>query len=143
MHHLAFMKKEWGFIDKILSGRKTIESRWYKAKKVPWGKIKRGDTVYFKNSGESVTAKADVSSTFQFEELTPKKVKGILDRQGRELGISKENFSGFYKRFKDKRYCILIFLENPQRIKPFKIDKKGFGAMASWICVDDIGQIKI
>lgn len=137
------MKKEWEFIDKILNGRKTVESRWYKAKKVPWGKIKRGDTVYFKNSGEPVTAKADVSSTLQFEELTPKKVKGILDRHWRELGISKEKFSDFYKRFKDKNYCVLIFLENPQRVKPFEIDKKGFGTMASWIRVEDIGQIKV
>lgn len=28
MIHIAIMKKEWGFIDKILTGQKIIESRW-------------------------------------------------------------------------------------------------------------------
>ncbi|RLC32736.1 hypothetical protein DRH13_01250, partial [Candidatus Woesebacteria bacterium] len=69
------MKKSWGFTQKILDGGKTIESRWYKTRRVPWRKIKKNDTVYFKNSGESVTIKTRVSSVVEFEELTPKKVK--------------------------------------------------------------------
>jgi len=55
------MRKSWGLLPKILTGEKTIESRWYKNKCSPWGKIKRGDVVYFKNSGEPVTIKAEVS----------------------------------------------------------------------------------
>ena len=29
MQHVAIMKKSWGLTDKILSGQKKIESRWY------------------------------------------------------------------------------------------------------------------
>ena len=54
MDHVAIMNKSWGLIPKILSGSKTIESRWYKTKRTPWDKIAKGDTVYFKNSGEQV-----------------------------------------------------------------------------------------
>lgn len=30
MEHVAIMRKSWGLTDKILSGQKKIESRWYK-----------------------------------------------------------------------------------------------------------------
>jgi len=44
--------------------------------------------------------------------------------------------------FKDKKYCLLIFLKNPQKIKPFEINKFGFGAMCSWISVNNINTIR-
>ena len=136
------MKKNWGFIQKILDGEKIIESRWYKTRRAPWGRIKKNDTVYFKNSGEPVIIKAIVSSAIEFEELTPKRVKKILSKYWGDLGISKNEVSSFYKNFKNKRYCILIFLKSPKKVTPFKINKKGYGAMASWICVEDIKRIK-
>jgi ASC-1-like (ASCH) protein len=142
MDHLAVMKKSWGFTQKILNGEKTIESRWYKTRRAPWKRIKKNDTVYFKNSGEPVTIKAIVSSVVEFEELTPKRVKEILGKHWGDLGISKNEVSSFYKRVKNKKYCILIFLENPKKIEPFKINKKGFGSMASWICIEDIKRLK-
>ena len=40
MEHVAIMKKSWGFIEKILGGQKTIESRWYSLKSKPWDNIK-------------------------------------------------------------------------------------------------------
>jgi len=48
----------------------------------------------------------------------------------------------FFERFKDKRYCILMFLRNPTEINPFDINKAGFGAMSAWIAIDDISKIK-
>ncbi|MEJ2348005.1 MAG: ASCH domain-containing protein [Patescibacteria group bacterium] len=137
------MKKDWYFIKKILSGQKTIESRWYKSKYSPWGKIKRGEIVYFKNSGEPIIAKAKISKIIEFKELTPKKVKEILNKYWKKLGITKDEYASFYRIFKDKKYCVLIFLENPEKVKPFNINKKGFGAMASWLCVEDLKKIKI
>ena len=142
MDHLAIMKKSWGFTQKILDGGKTLESRWYKTRRAPWGRIKKDDAVYFKNSGEPTTAKAIVTKVIEFEELTPRKVKGILNRYWKDLGILKEELPAIYKRFKNKKYCILIFLKNPKEIKSFKINKKGFGAMASWICIEDIKRLK-
>lgn len=45
--------------------------------------------------------------------------------------------------FKDKNYCLLIFLKNPREINYFDISKKGFGAMSAWITVKNIKEIKI
>jgi len=44
-------------------GEKQIESRWYVNKINPWNKVKVGDTVYFKNSGDPVTAKVRVKKS--------------------------------------------------------------------------------
>ncbi len=142
MDHLAVMKKSWGFIQKILDGEKIIESRWYKTRRAPWGRIKKDNIIYFKNSGEQVTIKAIVSDVVELEELTPKRVKKVLSKYWGDLGISKNEVSSFYKRFKNKKYCILIFLNNPEKVTSFKINKKGFGAMASWICIEDIKKLK-
>jgi len=143
MEHVAIMKKSWGLTDKILSGQKKIESRWYKNKARPWDKIKKGDTVYFKNSGEPVKIKAEVSGVMQFEDLTPKLVKDIFNKYGKDDGIEKTDFSEFFEMFKNKKYCLLVFLKNPVEIKPFEIDKTGFGAMSAWIAIDDINRIKV
>ena len=131
------------FVPKILDGRKTIESRWYKTRRAPWGKIKRNDVVYFKNSGKPATIKATVARVIEYNNLTNKEIKRILGEYWKRLGISKEGVPSFYKRVENKNYCILIFLKNPKKVTPFKVNKKGFGAMASWICVEDINKLKL
>ncbi len=99
MHHVAIMKKSWGLTQKILSGEKNIESRWYKAKCAPWDRIKPGDMVYFKDSGESVTLKAQVHKFLQFSDLTPQKVQEILNQYGKEDGIDTIDLPEFFKLF--------------------------------------------
>ncbi len=143
MDHVAVMKKEWGFVEKILSGPKTIESRWYLTKHKPWDMVAAEDIIYFKNSADLVTARAWVEKVMQFENLNFKKVKEMLDEYGQDIGIEKKDLPEFLEKFQDKKYCILIFLKNPQIVQPFAINKKGFGAMASWITVKDICDIKI
>ena len=142
MEHLAIMKKSWGLTEKILDGEKTIESRWYKTKRPPIDKICIGETVYFKDSGDPVRLKAEVSDIKQFSNLTPRKVREILDEFGEKDGIDKSKTDYFYDTFKDKKYCILIFLRNPEKVEPFYIDKKGYGIMSAWICVNKIDDIK-
>lgn len=142
MDHIAIMRKSWGLTEKILDGRKKIESRWYSVKYKPWDNIKKGETIYFKNSGEPVRLEAKVGKILQFTDLTPKKVKEILDKYGKDDGIEKEKIPEFYKRFKNKKYCILIFLKNPEEIRPFDIDKSGFGAMSAWITISSISMIR-
>ena len=135
---------------KILSGEKTIESRWYKTKCEAWGKVKTGDTVYFKNSGEPVSVKAKVTKVLQFENLSFRKIKEILKKYGNGIGfrqLSNGNSivdgMGFFNLLKSKKYCALIFLKNPRKVKPFNVDKRGFGAPRAWLTVKTMNQIKI
>lgn len=143
--HIAIMRKSWGLTQKILSGEKTIESRWYMNRYKPWGNIDCGDTIYFKDSGEPVRIQATVDKVIQIEDLTPKKVRKILNQYAKAdgLGVDKSDITTYFERFKNKKYCLLIFLKDPKEIEPFEIDKSGFGAMAAWLTVDNLDKIKI
>jgi ASC-1-like (ASCH) protein len=128
--------------NKILTGEKTIESRWYKSKRPPWVRISTGDTVYFKNSGDLVRIRAEVKNVVEITDLTPDKVKAVLVKYGKKDGIEKDDARTFYYRFKNKRYCILVFLKNAAEVKPFQIDKRGFGVMSAWIYAPTLLHIR-
>ncbi len=142
MDHLAIMKNN-GFLEKIESGEKAIESRWYKSQKTPYDIIKMGDQIYFKRSGKDVTLTSKVSRVIQFDELNEKKIKEILNTYGSSIGLEKESIDKFYQSVKDKKYCVLMFLTSVKHINPFKINKKGYGNMSAWISVKDINKIRI
>lgn len=143
MHHIAIMRKSWGLTQKIATGQKTIESRWYMNRSAPWNNIHIGDTVYFKDSGEPVTLKTTVADVLQFDSLTPAKVRSLLEQYGHQDGLADEDIPHYYELFKHKRYCMLIFLKDVQTITPFHIDKTGYGAMAAWITAPTIESLQV
>ncbi len=142
MHHVAILSKNLDFLPKIISGEKTIESRWYKAKYVPWDKIRTGDIIYFKNSGDLVTVRAQVTRTLQFQQLSQNKISRIAKRYYKEIGFS--SAGALEQHAQGKEICILIFLEKPVHLaKPFAINKKGYGSASAWLCVQNIKSIAI
>ncbi len=143
MDHVAIMKGSWKLTEKVLSGEKRIESRWYSTQRAPWNRIKPGDIVYFKDSGEPVGVRAAVGKVLQISDLTPDKVNRILNEYSHIDGLDKNRMPYFFDLFKDKRYCVLVFLKNAARIEPFNINKKGFGVMSAWITIDDVDKIKV
>jgi hypothetical protein len=143
MQHIAIMQKSWGLTEKIATGQKIIESRWYNVKYLPWGKIFPGEKIYFKNTGEPVAIQAEVDKVLYFSDLTPEKVQAILAKYGKSMGIEAPDIPRFFEMFKQKKYCMLIYLKNAQRIPPFKINKQGFGVRASWISVERVSQVSV
>ena len=138
MDHVAILSKKTKWLSKIISGEKTIESRWYRFKKTPYDVIKKDDIVYFKESGEPVTTVSDVSKVLFFENLDQEKIIKILKQYGTGIGI----LVSYASMLKSKNYCTLIFLKNVKEIEPFQVNKTGFGMMSAWISVDDINKIK-
>lgn len=141
--HIAIMRKSWGLTDKILSGEKIIESRWYQNRCRPWSNIKNNDTIFFKDSGFPIKLCAKVDRVLQFDKLTSNTVLKILKRYGSKSGIQADKIGEYYEMFKKKNYCILIFLKDVKPIEPFEINKAGFGSMSAWITVDNIDKVKI
>ncbi|HLC51839.1 MAG TPA: ASCH domain-containing protein [Candidatus Nanoarchaeia archaeon] len=138
MDHVAILSKKTKWLSKIISGEKTIESRWYRFKKTPYDVIKKDDIVYFKESGEPVTTVSDVSKVLFFENLDQEKIIKILKQYGTGIGV----LVSYASMLKSKNYCTLIFLKNVKEIEPFQVNKTGFGMMSAWISVDDINKIK-
>ena len=73
MDHVAILNKKMASVADILSGTKTIESRWYKNKINPWNNIKIGDKVFFKQTGDDVTVVATVAKVIQIDNLNETK----------------------------------------------------------------------
>jgi hypothetical protein len=139
MDHIAILDKKRKLLDKILSGEKTIESRWYKHRCAPWNAISQGDMIYFKDCACPVTAKARVKDVLFFDRLDKEKVVMILKKYGKAICLETLEYTGYYV---GRNYCILVFLENVSKIEPFNIDKTGFGNANAWLTVKDIDKIK-
>ncbi len=149
MDHVAILRKaviskKDNLLQDILSGSKTIESRWYVNKVSPWNKIKKGDVVYFKESGSFVVACSEVSKVLQFENLNEGLVREIIQTYGSKLAPSAttEDLKKWRGNLDKKRYCILIFLSNVQKVTPFSIDKTGYGISSAWLAVGNIDSVK-
>ena len=125
--HIAILKQP--FFDMVLSGEKTIESRWSMHKVAPYNKVSVGDKILLKETGKDVTATA-IAKKVQYYELTPQLVEEINQKYGKEIGTSK---------FKDwqatlqKKYCTLIWLGDVKKVDPIKV-KRSNGA--GWLVCD-------
>lgn len=80
MQHIAILRQP--FFNMVLSGEKTIESRWSIHKVAPYGKVGVGDEILLKETGKDVTATAKVKKKseknkagFPMQNLTEKSLK--------------------------------------------------------------------
>lgn len=117
MEHLAIMTR--GYIEKILSLEKTIESRFSKNKIAPYGKICVGEQVFMKEVGKEVSAVFEVENVIFFDCLTEEKICEIRNQYGKEICADEE----FWDSKKDAKYATLIFIKDPRSVIPFKIYK--------------------
>ena len=141
MHHVAIMNPSF-LIDRILSGEKTIETRWYRTRRCPWGRIREGDIVWFKESGGPVRAKAIVSKVEEVE-LGRVDVADLVRKYAPKGKAFFRNPDKTIEMARRKKYAVFIHLDRPEKVEPFQIRKDGFGTGAAWLCVDDIEEIKI
>lgn len=143
MDHIAILSERWHFEDKLKSGQKTIECRWYKKKYKPWNSITEGDIIYFKKSGKyPITYKATVSKVEQFENLNSDIIAKLFNKYGTAIGIEKSQIPSFIKDYKNRKYGIIIHIKDVESVNPFMIDKKGYGSGSAWLPVDNIELIK-
>ncbi len=149
MDHVAILRKAKiskgdNLLGDILAGTKTIESRWYVNKTAPWDKVHIGDTVYFKESGCPVTAKANVAKVLQYENWDARKIEQIIKQYGNQIAPATplDDFLEWGRALINKKYCILVFLDNVEKIEPFEIDKTGYGISSAWLVVEDITKLQ-
>src|SRR3989344_7889842 len=117
MHHIAILDKKKDLLNKILTKEKTIESRWYKFQRTPFNNIQVGYIVYLKNSGQPVTAKAQVEKVLFFDNLSEQEVKELMNTYSKQICIDNN-----YIKNAPKNYITLIFLKDPQSIEQFNIN---------------------
>ncbi len=120
MKHLAIFKGEGA--EKILSGKKTVESRFSKRKDPPYGAISAGDLVYIKPSGKDIIGQFRVKKVIFFDGLEIADIGEIREKYGKELAIDES----YWKGKEEARYATLIFIAASSRFltSPVNIPKK-------------------
>lgn len=90
----------------ILSGKKTIESRFSKHKITPYGVISVGDLVYIKPSGRDIIGQFRVQKVIFINGLEVNDLEDVKKRYGRQI-LADENF---WKSHENAKYGTLIFI---------------------------------
>ncbi len=114
-------------IQAILSGQKTIETRFSKHKIVPFGVISRSDLVYLKPPGEEIMGQFKVKKVISYEGLTSEDVQKIFTEYGNEIRTgNREEDKKYFQEKQSSLYGTLIFIAESERFitSPLKVKKK-------------------
>jgi len=131
MDHIVYLNTA-GEIQQLLSGEKTLLARASMGKKRPYGKVNVGDTIFFTSGFHSkikaiATVKSAISSQVE-EEIS----SGLTKKYGKMLA------PGPLRDLTNKRYVILIELENSHPIVPFSLAENVHGSPGDWVILENI-----
>jgi len=127
-YHLVILKKP--YLDLILAGQKTVESRFTRTKRPPFGKVASGDTLFLKESSGPVRAVATAAAVKNFAELTPEQITAIKQQYNRLIKGAEQ----YWQDKADCRFGLLVWLEDVQPIEPLRISKKDWRA---WVVLTE------
>ena len=105
MEHLAYCDKKAKELEKILSGSKTMLIRGAAGRKLPYGRVSIGETIYLiENDGKGfISAKGIVSTVFNSDKLTEEESKAIISDNQDKLQLTEVQL----KRWIGKKYLFL------------------------------------
>jgi hypothetical protein len=140
MDHLVYLDAKAKEMDNILSKNKKMIIRGATGRKLPYGRVAPGDTLYFINNNAEglVKALAKVKSVFNSEKMSPEESKALIERNQEKLKLTDKQID----RWSGKRYIVLIEIDNVNAITPFTLDKTDYSNMDDWLIVEDINIIK-
>src|SRR5690349_4668447 len=75
--HLAILREP--YLTRVLSGEKTVESRFARVRAAPYGRVAPGDLIWLKRVGGPIAGVARAAEVRLFADLTPQRVDALLD----------------------------------------------------------------
>ena len=131
-YHLAILTPGW--IDLILDGSKTIESRFTKVRCAPFRKVHEGDVVYLKESGGLVKGMFHVAKVETFENLTASQRHDIFDKYCFKIFAGAQWISTVPEHWWKSKHASLIHVSDPIAFDdPFPFPKRDPRA---WVVLD-------
>lgn len=140
MNHVAYLDFKSKELENLLSGNKTMIIRGAMGKKLPYGRVKTGERLYFiNNNGEGlIKATGIVSKVSEFEKLSKEESVLLVNKHKDKLFIG----NTLYNRFAGKRNLIFIEVHDINEISPFTFNRDKFGNMDDWIVFEKLDEIK-
>jgi hypothetical protein len=120
--HLAVITEP--YLSKLLSGQKSIESRFSQHFTVPHGKVRSGDLLFFKVSSGPIEAVAQASEVLSFGPLEEGAAKKLMEQFQDELALEDD----FVRTKQNSRYATLVRLSSilPTNVRVNKTDRRAW-----------------
>jgi hypothetical protein len=136
MDHVVYLDTAAKEMVNILAGKKTMILRGATGRKMPYGRVKAGDMLYFLNNDAEglVKARASVMRVLNSEALIEEGSLQLINQHQAGLQLTEKQL----KRWGGKRYLVLIWIGKAEEVKTFKVDKSAYGNMDDWLPVGDI-----
>ena len=115
--HLAIFREP--FLQLILQGRKTIESRFSMKRIAPFGVVRAGDVMLLKRSSGPIVAYCDIVRA-EFFELDQFSLEQIRARYSDRLCAD----AAFWRARKRFRYASLLHIGKVQSVPPWYCEKR-------------------
>ncbi len=121
-YHLVILRGP--YLNAILEGLKTVESRFSKTQRYASIDISVGDVIFLKESSGPVCAKATVSRVKYFRNIRPQDVLQIKGRYNQQIVADEQ----YWQSKMDSRFGFLVWLTDVKLIEPVRICKKDWRA---------------
>ena len=108
--HVAILMKR--YIDLILQGHKTVESRLTKTPRAPFGVIEPNDRIYFKCSAGPYMATAVAGDVESCKDLTPDKVSALCRKHNQAVCGDDQ----YWQAKRESRYATFMQLRDVEPI---------------------------
>ncbi len=140
MDHVVYLDAGARELDLLLDRKKSMIIRGAAGRKMPYGRVNKGDVLYFINNNAEglVLAKARVESVFNSEKLAAVEAARLVDANQDKLQLTKKQ----YERLTGKRYLVLVEIGGVEKVEPFRIDKSNYGNMDDWLLVEQIERVR-
>jgi ASC-1-like (ASCH) protein len=116
-YHLAILKKP--YLNAILAGHKTVESRFYQTRHKWLSQISAGDKLFLKASSGPVMATATVASVKYFENLTARQIAELQRQYNKHIAGDEQ----YWQDKMNSRFGVLLWLKDVHPIAPRFIRK--------------------
>jgi hypothetical protein len=116
--HLAILVEP--YLQFILDGKKTVESRFSANRCPPYGAVKKGDIILLKRSGGPIVGLCQVADVW-FYHLDPESWKFIKDKFAKAICAQG---TAFWEERETASYATLMRIEQVQTIEPVNFTKR-------------------
>jgi len=141
MDHVVYLDAKSNEYEKLSEGSKTMIIRGATGRKLPYGRVNKGDVLYFINNNAEgiVKARALVASVYNSEKMSTEESIDLVKKNQEKLLLSDKQF----QKWAGKRYLVLIEIEEFYEIDSFALDKSNYGNMDDWLPVENIDNVKL
>jgi ASC-1-like (ASCH) protein len=127
--HVAIVCPE--IVPALLRGEKRIETRFYRSRRSPFGRIAVGDVVHFKRTGGGLVGSTEVTSVKEVGNLTARRLDQLQRRYSRRVQAP----ATYWAQKRRCRYGVLIGLGSLVRPPPDLAVPRQFGT--GWLVLGD------